>query len=442
MQHKGSRFQGRFVIREILLIGLCLSPVTACKSSLAAQGDLSSTVGLPSGSTSEMTESKFNEALADGAQKALKLFDARDFDSLFGAEARKQLEKNNRENFIQWIHFRVSTDWAWRRSTISPIWLSTVDNGWLPAGGMVILSKNIFPEGYYRTYADTVPLSHLMTKTPWLEWDDASSTYIPRQGGAPQKILEIFFQLRGSGDSFTLYRGGEWANLTLPNADRDPYLTGKSEGNSLIIFSTPAVNTALVWSHPSLHRSNIPRNELLSRSQGEKPTIYVGFEFEYPEIAFLHTSTAKESFIAENRAELMCVKRNSYDDPDLKPELKRDIDGALRRGAKFCDTSWFPGFTSGFPSTQNPAFTKYASVKQDGFFKGTPIQDKDIPEGFIPCSVTAGMTIMYSMAFKSKNNQIQMHVVPEPEAWKCPPSTKPAIMYIDADKIDVETDSF
>lgn len=198
MQHKGSRFQGRFVIREILLIGLCLSPVTACKSSLAAQGDLSSTVGLPSGSTSEMTESKFNEALADGAQKALKLFDARDFDSLFGAEARKQLEKNNRENFIQWIHFRVSTDWAWRRSTISPIWLSTVDNGWLPAGGMVILSKNIFPEGYYRTYADTVPLSHLMTKTPWLEWDDASSTYIPRQGGAPKKYWRFSFNCAGA----------------------------------------------------------------------------------------------------------------------------------------------------------------------------------------------------------------------------------------------------
>jgi len=305
---------------------------------------------------------------------------------------------------------------------------------------MVLLAKDIFPEGYYRAKSNSVLLKDLMVNAPWLEWDPNNGAYIPRKGGASEKILQTFYRMRGDSPTFTLYRGGNHPNLALPAADRNPYDSGKSEADSLYIFSSTSINTALVWSQPSVHQSAIPRDALLKAVKGTQPTVYVGFEYEYPEIAFLHTNQSVELFIQNQRAKLLCIEKIKYSNPNLDNAVKTEADTALRSGTPYCDEKWFRGFGSGFPSQANPVLTKTAKVVADGRLKSFSIKDQDLQEGMMTCKVKAGMKINYGMAFKADNEQVRIHTDTLLDEWQCPRSIRSNIFYIDAEKMEVTLD--
>ncbi len=389
---------------------------------------------------STMTDERFAISLYDAAQKAKRLFSPVDFDALFGPYAQEAVTQNNPDAFAQSIRTRVPIDWAWKRSEISPTWIYSHGTGSIPNGGMVLLAKNIFPEGYYRVKAASITLPELMVNSPWLEWDGTTGTYTPRKGGASRRILEIFYRLRGESTTFDLYRGGNHPRIVLPAADRNPYQSGKPEKESLYLFSSTSINTALLWSSPSVHASTIYRNELLEAVQGSQPTVYVGFEYEYPEIAFLHTNQSVELFIQNNRAKLMCIEKSKYSSPNLESSLKRELDGSLRSGTLFCDEKWFRGFGSGFPSAANPVLTKTATVVADGKLKLSAVKDQDFEEGMMSCKLKAGMKINYGIAFRAENDQVRIHTDTVLDEWQCPRAIRSTVLYVDSQKIDITFD--
>ena len=416
-----------------LLVGI-LALNMSCRSSIPLRQTSDPTAALK-GNIEPMTEEKFFKALYIAAEKSQREFSPENIDAFFSAEAKQALINKDQEAFTRGISTRVPIDWAWKRSDISPVWFVQNSVGWMPSGGMVLLEKDIFPEGFYREKSKSVSLQNLMLNSPWFEWDADHEVYIPRQGGASPRILQKFYRMLGPAKTFSLYRGGDSPQLGLPEATRNPYQSGKPEANSLIIFSTPSINTALSWSHPSVHQSDINRNELLRATQGSQPTVYVGFEFEYPEIAFLHTSQAVELFIKDNNSKLMCIEKSKFNDPNINENLKKEVELAIENGAEFCNEKWLRGFTSGFPSNMNPALTKTAIVKTSARWKSYPVRDDDFEEGMLSCSVKAGMKINYSMAFNAPANQVRIHANTVLEEWKCPRTVKTNIFYIDADKI-------
>ena len=421
---------------SILLVAISLAQYS-CRPKNKLNDQLSESFAARDDGSATMTCEKFAKVLYKSAPNILRVLGNEDFDSLLGSEVRAALNEKNETKFANQILNRVPLEWAWKRSDLTSVWITKHGEGWMPAGGMVILDRDLYPEGYYRQRAKSIPLQKLMNHSPWLEWDAANEVYIPRTDGASARLLQKLFRLQGNSSSFNLYRGGNYPELRLPSAERNPYKSKVPEGDSLIIFSSPSINTAMSWAHPSVHQSTINRNELLKAVQGNEPTVYVGFEYEYPEIAFLHTNQSLELFLKDSNSKLLCIVEKKYNDPEIKPELKKEVIMALNKGTKFCNNTWSLIHTSGFPIDRHPTVLKTATVKENGRLKLDAVADSDFEDGMVSCYIKSGMKIRYTMAFSEANNQVRIHTETIQKEWECPRGLRNNILYVDADKIDV-----
>jgi hypothetical protein len=376
---------------------------------------------------------ELTNALYEGARAAEAGFSRTDFEAFFDPFAVDLIKAGDREKFIESVNYNCPPDWCLKRSSVSPVWLSRAGFSGIPSGGLILFQNDLFPEGYFRQRADQISLKELMTGSPWFEWDASKRKFIARKGGAPERILKKMFELRGVSDDFELYRGAGIEMNNFSASDRNPYDSGKSELKEVMFFSSPSVNTALAWANPAVWSSKIPRSELLAGVAGEQPVVYVGFEYNYPEIAFLRSKLVPQPVIIRNgRARLVCVSKDKVAGDSKSSTAARDsgMPPAL------CDPAWQPAHTSGFPLALSKV--KTASVKSDALIKLTAVADKDLPEGNIVCRLKRGMQIQYLDAFKMPAGQVWIHSRGLKPEWNCPRSFLSDKFYLDEENVDAE----
>lgn len=372
----------------------------------------------------------FQNALFRSAQKAQSVFSQDDLRSFFDDESIQALRGSSIEAFWASVQMNVPLVWGLQRSQVSPVYLSRAGYGGIPRGGMILLGGDVFPEGFFRERASSLKLNHLMTGTPWFEWDRKNQAFVPRTQGGAERILNTIFDLRGSAGTITLYRGAGIEPVLAPAPDRDPYKSGESEYEQVMYFSSPSLNTALMWARPAVWSSAIPRQELLDSVRGPEPVVYVGFEYSYPEIAFLQTIKAPvPAFLKEKRAQILCLNKG-------KIEGRADTPSAAGQ-FEFCDSRWAETHTSGFP--EPIVLSQTARLRSDALLKTTPVADSDLEEGYIVCRLKAGERISYTEAYQVENDQIWIHSTGIAEAWNCPRGFASNRFYVDKNKVIIDS---
>lgn len=382
-------------------------------------------------------EKSFSNALYDAARKALTVFSNTDLEAFFESFALDALRAGEQQKFVESIPYRSPLEWSLKRSWITPVWLSSVGQGSIPQGGIIVLQNNLYPEGYFRQRAASLPLKDLMSKAPWFEWNGASQTYTPRLGGAPERILKSLFELRGAGDDFELYRGADAQIEVPPASQRNPYDSGKSELKEVMYFSSPSLNTALSWARPAVWLSKVPRDELLQGVSGAQPSIYVGFEYNYPEIAFLRSKLVPvPAVLKHDRAKVLCIAKEKVQVPASGGTAQDLASSKTQTSHPFCDSSWLSAHTSGFPEPLTKI--KSSKVRQDALLKSVAVPDDELPEGYIVCRLKAGTTVQYTDAFAMPKKQVWVHARQVPPEWNCPRGFASDKFYMDQEKISVD----
>jgi hypothetical protein len=374
-----------------------------------------------------LTRPQFEEALYAGATEGLSFFSRSELKSFFDDFAIDELRNGNKKLFFQSLFFESPIDWSLSRSSITPVWISRVGLSGIPEGGLILLGRDLFPEGFFRQKADEIPLSELMTKSPWFEWDDALKVYRPRRGGAPERILSGLFTLRGAGETFPLYRGAGLDMNVSSEPAGNPYDSGQPEGKRVMFFSSPSLNTALAWANPAVWKSSVPREELLEGASGLQPTVYVGFEYSYPEIAFLPTQKAEPLLLKSGRSKLLCVSEEK-----LK---SMGENSPAQTTAKLCESKFIAAHLSGFPDPEVEG--RKAVVKVSALIKMTAVPDSAVKEGEITCRLKPGTEIELHDAFEAPKGQVWIHSSGIDVDWDCPRSFTETKFYMDANKLTV-----
>jgi hypothetical protein len=382
--------------------GICVSlllPLSGClrRSFNVPYQDRSSSIPLDA--------QGFGDALYDGARRALNVFSKTDLESFFEGFAIDDLRAGEKQKFLENVRYNCPPEWCFKKSSVSPVWLSKTGFSGIPSGGLILFKNDLFPEGYFRQRAESLTLKDLMTRSPWFEWDSSQRIYIPRRGGAPERILKSMFSLRGTGDDFELFRGADTNVDAFVPSDRNPYESGKSEIKELMFFSSPSINTALAWANPAVWTSRIPRSELLQAVSGEQPLVYVGFEYNYPEIAFLRSKLSPKPILLKNgRARVLCVSKEKITDVPKSSVSQASASGV---GFPFCDASWQPAHASGFPEPLTKV--RMAVVRKDALLKLAAVPDNQLPEGNVVCRIRRGTQIAYLYASKIQGGQVWIH---------------------------------
>ncbi len=376
---------------------------------------------------------EFKKALYRASVSALKHFNEGQLEAFFDSESINALRRQSESEFWDSIQLNVPLQWGLERSTVSPVHLTRAGPAGIPRGGLVVFKGDVFPEGYYRSQASFLNLKGLMTEAPWFEWSRASKSFAAKKSGSPERILKSMFELRGESlSTFTLYRGSSVDDVIAPPLNRDPYKSGVSEYQQVMHFSSPSVNTALVWSRPVVWSSEIPRQELLDAVRNTEPVVYVGFEYNYPEIAFLNSvKVPVPLFRKEDRAKILCFNKNKVVD--------RSAISSLPQSVKECDTQWAETLTSGFPVPT--IATKIATVRVDTLLKMVAIPDVELEEGYVVCRLKSGTQIEYTEAYSVEKNQIWLHANRIDADWGCPRGFANSHFYVDQKHIALEVGS-
>lgn len=371
----------------------------------------------------------FEKAFYQGAISALSLWSDEDLDSFFDSESVSALRRGSESDFWESFQMNVPLQWGLERSAVSPVHLTRSGPSGIPRGGLVVFKGDVFPEGYYRSRASFLSLKSLMSEAPWFEWNETTRKYTPKKSGSSEQILSSMFQLRGSGSTFTLYRGSGVEDVIAPPLSRDPYRSGESEYQQVMYFSSPSLNTALVWSRPAVWSAEIPRQELLDAVRLTEPVVYVGFEYAYPEIAFLNSvKVSVPMFRKEKRAKIVCLNK--------KKAAANPIDSSSSQNLKECDSRWAETFTSGFP--EPVVLTKTATTRAAALLKTVPIPDFDLEEGYLVCRLKSGAKIQYIEAFPAEKDQVWIHAGRIQEEWGCPRGFASSHFYVDQNHILLE----
>lgn len=376
-----------------------------------------------------LTATEFEEGLFSGAREALNFFSQDELVVFFDESTVEELKASRKSSFISGLAFQFPLPWALLRSAVTPVWISRTGSGSIPDGGLVMLNRDLFPEGYYRLRSGTVPLKVLMTQMPWFEWDDGQKTYRPRRGGASERILKGLFALRGAGDSFVLYRGGGLRLNVVEPAMRNPYVSGRPESSEVMFFSSPSLNTALAWANPAVWKIDLLRAELLNSVRNAEPDVYVGFEYHYPEIAFLRTKLSVALPLRPQKSSLLCVNRRKL---SSARDVSQPADAALST-SQDCNPKWLSAHLSGFPEAA--VELKKALLKTDALLKMVAVRQDSLQEGNITCALKAGTEIEFSQAFEVQNRQLWIHSSGIDAGWGCPRSFSTTHFYIDAEKV-------
>jgi hypothetical protein len=371
----------------------------------------------------------FQDSFYSAAREALDRFSEEDLESFFDRESMSALRSDSKDDFWTSLQMNVPLSWGLERSAVSPVHLTRAGPSGIPRGGIVVFGGNVFPEGYFRSRASFLPLKSLMTEAPWFEWNDKSKSYTPKKSGAPEQILKTMFEFRGQHSTLTLYRGTSIADELAPTLDRDPYRSGTSEYQQVMHFSSPSVNTALVWARPAVWSSEIPRKELLDAVRMSEPVVYVGFEYGYPEIAFLNSSKVSVPiFRRENRAKILCVNEEKL--------AAQTNDNKLFQSLKKCDDRWAETFTSGFP--EPIVLNKTATVRVQTLLKSVAIPDSELEEGYLVCRLNSGVKIQYVDAFPAERDQVWIHANKLEAEWGCPRGFATTRFYVDKSHVLLE----
>ena len=322
--------------------------------------------------------------------------------------------------------------------------MSTQGQSAIPEGGFVLVGKDIFPEGYYRLLGEKIPLSELMTKAPWFQWDEANKTWTAKKGGGQKRLIEFMFSSRKDDGQFTMYRGAALPSAEPTVSRTDPYASGNAAGRELWFFSSPSINTAAKWANPTILSSSMPRAELMAAATGAKPTIFVGIEYEYIEISYLHSNQGPQLFAKDKRAKPFCFVKDKYnrENHGLNPAkenfaaTKAALENAVASGVQFCDEKILVGHTSGL--VKNPSYPKRATIHTAGFLKDHAYKDAEKDEFATVCPIPAGTNLEYIESAAADKEQTWLKLGAHKAEWNCPRSFRSTSVYFDTEKITVE----
>lgn len=201
--------------------------------------------------------------------------------------------------------------------------------------GFVLFRGDVFQEGYFRRSRvhgspdDTKPATaKLSADQPWLQWDRDGRTFVLRTSGAQARILA------GLPDRVTIYRGAgaaeaelvakasSLARRALPGHHaRRMHLAAQYQ--RLIaaprdsVFTSVAEDVARGWARPALLSAELPRSALVELSR--RGELYVGFEYEHAELAFVRGAAMDTFFSAAKVLEKVATRPPAglvVDDPD------------------------------------------------------------------------------------------------------------------------------
>lgn len=385
------------------------------------------------------TENQFKKAYFESAKKSLSIFSAEDLSQFFSPDQIDALKKNQFENF--YLFLQVPFSWAVEHGSFENVWLSLNGGGSIPTGGLILINRDLFPEGYYRGVGSKVPLSDLMTKAPWFAWDATRKSWEPRKEGSQKRLLEFFSAAHKDDETLTLYRGATLPSAATSLAPLDPYASGKPQAGQLWFFASPSINTAISGASPSVLKADFTKSELLSAATGPKPTMYVGIEYDSLEFAFLQSNTEPQLFAKGGRAKPYCIVEGKYKDENhgLTPGTKdfavitTALEKAVEAGTPFCDSKIISGFISGL--TDNPVFAKTAWFKKAGLVKSFPFPDSEKQEGVIVCSVPEETSFEFVESASASQGQTWMRLASLPRDFGCPNAFRSKNIYVDSEKI-------
>lgn len=135
-----------------------------------------------------------------------------------------------------------------------------------------------------------------MNWQPWYRWQADSKTLERQSAGAAKRILGHLQAMNQGSELLTLYRGASQVPGKYSPAAADPYQRPLKEAN--LIFATPSRSGALKFASPYLLSTKIPFKELYALLEGNRPSLYVGVEFDYVELAFLVTKAPTSTWFS------------------------------------------------------------------------------------------------------------------------------------------------
>ncbi|MEN9808822.1 MAG: hypothetical protein RLZZ488_389 [Pseudomonadota bacterium] len=210
-------------------------------------------------------------------------------------------------------------------------WLS--GNGRTTEGGMTLYKGTVYAEGFYRCRAAGVTsaifprraynLKELMTQQPWLEWNKETRSFNARVGSPVARIVQAIQEDQGN-NSITLHRGTN----TVYSAKEKALATANSFrfGDFGGIFTTPSYEAAKGWANPVVLSAKIDPGDFIKAAttanpdKGDVPSIYVGIEYSYPEIAFLYEAgDSSNLFFNSIRAKCVTEKAQGADKNFAQP---------------------------------------------------------------------------------------------------------------------------
>jgi hypothetical protein len=314
----------RIFLRQQLAIASCVTCAAfGCKANDNAQTK-SGTIANPDAAPTacDVTLSKdapytaqeLKEALTAALNNAAlsKVYNEEPFrDMLFASDVPSVLEGALTPNFLGLSDCSLTR--FINESITKPsyfFWLT--GNGKQTNGGMTLYKGDVFAEGFYRCRAAGVEQQifarrkynhvELMTQQPWLEWDRSARKFLPQKGSPAKRLLQHISQDQGS-DFLTLHRGTDvtFSKKETILANRNTFAFENYGG----IFTTPSFEAAKGWANPVVISAKLNSNVFLSAAtlpnptRGGVPTIYVGIEYGYPEIAFLFAPGDKNNLFMD-----------------------------------------------------------------------------------------------------------------------------------------------
>lgn len=331
--------QSQFMRTAVIIIAL-LSATPACKqrtfsnnkSGGADDPDAPRTCPFKLDENAPYTTGEFKQKLVEAFHKAvksgsLKEENLRDF--LFADEVQATLKGK----------LEIAVDDCTLTRTINEsltkpsyfYWLT--GNGRTTEGGMALYKGTVYAEGFYRCRAAGIPssifprraytLKELMTQQPWFEWNNDTRTFSAQVGSPAARITQAIQEDQGS-KAITLHRGTNTAFSSKEKAlaTANNFRFGELGG----IFTTPSYEAAKIWANPVVLSAKINPADFLKSAtvanpdKGNVPSIYVGIEYGYPEIAFLYAAGDKNNlFFDSNTGKCVTEKAEGADKNFAQP---------------------------------------------------------------------------------------------------------------------------
>lgn len=207
--------------------------------------------------------------------------------------------------------------------------------GRMTFGGITLFKGHVFAEGFYRNRREGITspslfarskydVASLMTRQPFLAWDAKQKKFIPAMGKAPAVLADILMSQTGD-PTLNLYRGTNVkyaqpknALATLNNFPFGPFGS---------LFTTNRYDAALNWSNPIVLKSTLNKRAFFDAATkadpafGGVPSVYLGIEFDYVEIAFLYKPGTQSNLFFDNLKGICVVKaRDSHREAASVPE--------------------------------------------------------------------------------------------------------------------------